>query len=162
MQEENKARKRTLTVHQAKLKAANYCAYQERSQQELRDKLYAWGLATPEVEQLIAELILENFLNEERFAIAYVSGKFNIKGWGKLKIKQGLQHKRISSRLINDALRTIEEEVYLAKLRSILEKKGKAITEKDIPKRKYKLAQYAMAKGYENELIFDILRNNDL
>ncbi|QNL49907.1 RecX family transcriptional regulator [Olivibacter sp. SDN3] len=162
MQKDEKARKSILTVRQAKLKAANYCAYQERSQQEMRDKLYAWGLHTPEVEQLIAELILENFLNEERFALAYVSGKFNIKGWGRLKIKQGLQHKRISSRLIKDALLTIEEDVYIEKLRSIIQKKGETITEKDIHKRRYRLAQYAMVKGYENELIFDILNNNDL
>lgn len=90
--------KKTFSRSQAKLKAEAFCAYQERAQQELRDKLYEWGLHADEVEEIISELIVDNFLNEERFAIAYVSGKFRMKGWGKIKIKQGLKYKNVSEK----------------------------------------------------------------
>ncbi len=86
-------------------KAEHYCAYQERSQQEVRDKLYEWGLYSNVVERVITELIAGNFLNEERFANAYTRGKFNQKGWGKNKIKQGLKFKRVSDPLIKKALK---------------------------------------------------------
>ena len=75
-------------------KAEHFCAYQERAQQEVRDKLYEWGLWPDAVENIIVKLIGDNFLNEERFAKAYTQGKFKQKGWGKLKIKQGLKLKK--------------------------------------------------------------------
>src|ERR1700753_2259928 len=89
-------------------KAEHYCAYQERSQQEVRDKLYEWGLHQNAVENLIVQLIAGNFLNEERFANAYARGKFNQKGWGKIKIKQGLKFKKVPDVLIKKALQTID------------------------------------------------------
>ena len=79
----------------ALLKVESWCAYQERAQQEVRNKLYEYGLHQNEVEELITELIVTNFLNEERFAMAYVSGKVNIKKWGRIKIKQGLKFKKV-------------------------------------------------------------------
>src|SRR5438067_9022708 len=88
-------------------KAEHYCAYQERSQQEVRDKLYEWGLHSNDVENVIIELIAANFLNEERFANAYACGKFNQKAWGKNKIKQGLKFKKVSDALIKKALNNI-------------------------------------------------------
>ncbi len=154
--------KQKLTKNQARLKAEHFCAYQERCQQEVRDKLYAWGLYSGDVEALIADLITNNFLNEERFAKAYVSGKFNMKGWGKLKIKQGLKQKMISSRLISDALKSLNAGDYDQKLLQLLEKKAMLLKETDRYKRKNKLAQYAMAKGYESDLIFEVLNNNNL
>lgn len=154
--------KQKLTKNQARLKAEHFCAYQERCQQEVRDKLYLWGLYTSDVEELIATLITANFLNEERFAIAYVSGKFHMKGWGRLKIKQGLKQKQISSRLINDALKGLDANEYEQKLTRLLEKKAILLKETDAYKRKNKLVQYAMGKGYETDLIFDVLNNNNL
>jgi regulatory protein len=118
-------------------KAEHYCAYQERSQQEVRDKLYEWGLYTNIVENIIIQLIAGNFINEERFANAYVRGKFNQKGWGKNKIKQGLKFKRVSDVLIKKALNNLY-------------------------KRKYKLQQYALGRGYENDLIADVLKDSNL
>ena len=76
---------------QARLKAEAYCAYQERSQSEIRNKLYEWGLHQKDVEEIISELIGENFLNEERFALAYTLGKFRIKGWGKNQNQTGFK-----------------------------------------------------------------------
>src|ERR1700740_2175906 len=91
----------------AMAKAEHYCAYQERSQQEVRDKLYEWGLWPEAVEHIISQLICDNFLNEERFAKAYALGKFRQKGWGKIKIKQGLKLKKVPEVLIKKALLTI-------------------------------------------------------
>src|SRR5690606_17889250 len=96
-----------LTRKQAIEKMEHYCAYQERSQQEVRDKLYSLGLRSADIEEIIADLIQNNFLNEERFAAAYAQGKFRMKSWGKLKIKQGLKLKRVSDKLIVKALNQI-------------------------------------------------------
>jgi regulatory protein len=112
---------------QAKLKAESYCAYQERSQYEVRNKLYEWGLHEREVEEIISELIQANFLNEERFALAYTMGKFRIKGWGKIKIKQGLKLKRVPDKMIVNSLKTIDYDDYVAKLRSLIDKKNRSI-----------------------------------
>ncbi|TWR26014.1 RecX family transcriptional regulator [Mucilaginibacter achroorhodeus] len=149
-------------VNVAKAKAEHYCAYQERSQQEVRDKLYDWGLWPDAVEQIITYLIEENFLNEERFAKAYVKGKFNQKQWGRIRIKQGLKLKRVSPNLIKKAMLVIDADDYIAALTRLIEKKAPTIFEKDTFKRRYKLQQYAMGRGYEADLISDVLKANDL
>jgi len=143
-------------------KAEHYCAYQERSQQEVRNKLYEWGLWSADVEELIAELIQTNFLNEERFAMAYVSGKFNIKKWGKIKIKQGLKLKRVPDKMILNALKSINYDNYLNTIKLTAEKKLNVIIEKDPYKKRYKLISYLLSKGFENDLITEVLRDNDL
>ena len=143
-------------------KAEHYCAYQERSQQEVRDKIYEWGLWPDAVERIISRLIEENFLNEERFAKAYATGKFKQKGWGKIKIKQGLKFKKVPDVLIKKALAAIDGDDYLAMLQKILDKKAITVTEKIPYKRKYKLHQYALSRGFENDLIADILKASDL
>jgi regulatory protein len=143
-------------------KAEHFCAYQERSQQEVRDKLYEWGLWTDAVENTITKLIAGNFLNEERFAYAYTRGKFNQKGWGRNKIKQGLKLKKVSDVLIRKALKQLDGDDYLAMLTKILQKKSAQIQEKDTYKRQYRLKQYALGRGYENDLIADVLKASDL
>ena len=147
---------------QAKVKAESYCAYQERSQFEIRNKLYEWGLHQKDVEEIISELIELNFLNEERFAIAYSLGKFRIKGWGKNKIRQGLKLKRIPDKLIIKSLKEINEDDYMLMLTKILKKKLNTISEKDPFKKRYLLSRFASSKGYESDLIADLLINNRL
>ncbi len=146
----------------ALLKAESWCAYQERSQQEVRNKLYEWNLYPNEVEEIISELITTNFLNEERFAHAYTSGKFKIKRWGKIKIKQGLKLKKVPDKLIQKALNGIEMDEYLGVLLATAEKKSASISEKDALKKKFKLITYLQSKGFENDLIFDVLKANNL
>ncbi|MFD2599344.1 regulatory protein RecX [Sphingobacterium corticis] len=145
------------TPVQAKLKAEGFCAYQERAQQEVREKLYSWGLYSRDVEQIIGQLIEDNFLNEERFARAYVRGKFNIKGWGRIKIKQGLKLKKISAPLVRIAMTEINASDYFARLESILVKKNALIREENVYKRKNKLAQYALGRGYESNLVWEAI-----
>jgi regulatory protein len=153
---------RVFSREQAKVKAESYCAYQERSQFEIRNKLYDWGLHQKDVEEIISELIEQNFLNEERFAMAYSLGKFRIKGWGKIKIRQGLKIKRIPDKLIMKSLNAIDDDDYLMMLKKILEKKSNTISEKDPFKLRYLLTRFAASKGYELDLIADLLIHNKL
>jgi regulatory protein len=143
-------------------KAEHFCAYQERAQQELRDKLYEWGLWPDAVERIISQLIEGNFINEERFARIYAKSKFNQKAWGRIKIKQGLKLKRVPDVLIKKALLDIDLDDYLAALTHLLQKKAATVTEKNKLKRRYKLQQYAMGRGFEAGLIADILKNSEL
>lgn len=155
--EESNGRKKTLTPQQAKLKAESYCAYQERAQQEVRDKLYEWGLHHDEVENIMTQLIVDNYLNEERFAKAFALGKFRMKGWGKIKIKQHLKAKRVSPPLIKIALEEIDLDEYEEKLKEIIKKKTNKPTTNLSLTEKAKLIRYLQSKGYENEIIFNII-----
>nr|WP_067053872.1 regulatory protein RecX [Mucilaginibacter sp. L294] len=149
-------------VNVATAKAEHYCAYQERSQQEVRNKLYEWGLWTDAVENIIIRLIEENYLNEERFAKAYVKGKFSQKAWGRIKIKQGLKLKNVSPILIKKALLIIDASDYMGALTRLIEKKEATLIEKDPYKRRYKLQQYALSRGFEPELAAEVLKNSEL
>ncbi len=159
MEEAKKAK--TLDENTARQKAEHYCAYQERSQQEVRDKLYEWGQYPSVVENIISQLISANFLNEQRFALAYATGKFRQNGWGKVKIKQGLKLKRVSDPLIKKALNNIDGDEYLAMLKRLIEKKAALVKEKDAFKRHFKLHQYLLSRGFESDLIREVLNNYD-
>ena len=149
------------TPEQALIKIRDWCAYQERCQQEARDKLYDYGLKTDDVENIIAHLVNENFINEERFAIAFAGGKFRIKRWGKVKIKQELKAKRVSDYCIKKGLAVIDSTDYINTLKKVLALKAKSITEKNFLKKKQKLVRYALSKGYEQDLVFDVLKNQE-
>lgn len=159
MMEEIERKKKIYTPRQAKLKAESYCAYQERAQQEVRDKLYEWGLHQEDVENIISELISENFLNEERFAKAYALGKFRIKGWGKIKIKQHLKVKRVSEPLIRIALNEIDLDDYELKLEDLIIKKRGEVNSKISLAEKAKLVRYLQSRGFESDLIFSKLKD---
>jgi regulatory protein len=150
--------KKIIDEHAARAKAEHYCRYQERSQQEVRDKLYEWGQHANVVENIISGLISDNFLNEDRFAKAYVTGKFRQKAWGKVKIKQGLKFKQVPDVLIKKALQSIPDDEYLLMLQKVLAKKAAVLSEKNVYKRSYKLQQYALGRGYESDLIQDVLK----
>ncbi|MCY4781232.1 regulatory protein RecX [Sphingobacterium sp. UT-1RO-CII-1] len=159
MDEYNKGQKK-FTPNQAQSKAEYYCAYQERSQQEVRDKLYSWGLYESEVENIIAYLIEENFLNEERFAHAFTLGKFRINGWGKIKIKQHLQFKRVSPPILRQALSSIDLDEYEEKLKDIIKKKiGKSPNNLPLTERT-KLYRFLLSRGFEPELILQQLNSS--
>lgn len=148
------------TPLQAWAKIQDWCAYQERCQQEVRDKLYDYGLKSADVEDIISRLISDNFLNEERFAKAYAGGKFRIKKWGRIKIKMGLKAKRISDYCIQKGLREIDETEYRKTLRKVIENKDALLNEKNKIRRKYKLMRFAASKGYEQELVMEILNDD--
>ena len=151
---------KTYTPSQALVKIQGWCAYQERCQQQVRDKLYEYGLKTTDVENLISQLISDNYLNEERFAKAYAGGKFRIKKWGKIKIKMGLKAKRVSEYCIKKGLAEIDDADYIKTLKKILENKSAMLNEKNKIREKYKLIQFAASKGYEQEYIMEILNED--
>jgi regulatory protein len=134
-------------------KVESWCAYQERCQQEVRDKLYSWGLWPDAIENIIVELISRNFVNEERFAVAYAGGKFRIKKWGKQKIKMELKKRRIPDAIIQKALKEIGADDYDEVLENTLEKKWRMEKEKDPWKKKMKVMRYMMSKGFETEAV---------
>lgn len=143
----------------AKLKIASYCAYQERCQQEVRNKLYSYELYRDEVDELLAWLITENYVNEERFAITFAGGKFRIKKWGKFKITQALTQKDISDYCIKKALQEIGQEDYLATIASLANKKmGEYSLRVSNPfQLRDKTAKYIISKGFEPNLVWQIL-----
>jgi regulatory protein len=153
----DKISQKKLTPLVAGEKIRNWCAYQERSQQETRDKLYEYGLHKNDVEEIITQLIGENFLNEERFAIAFAGGKFRIKKWGRQKIKAELRLRKISDYCIQKALKQINENDYLSALEQVISKKLKLVKEPNKLKRTYKILQYASSRGYEKDLVMDVL-----
>lgn len=151
-----------ISCHAAMLKAEAYCAYQERSQYEVRGKLISLGMRGAELENIISTLIENNFLNEERFAIAYANGKLRIKNWGKRKISEGLKFKQVSAPLIKKALKNLDEAEYREILRTVIRKKMPASKQKLDFRENYKLAQYAISRGFEPDLVFYILKTNEL
>ena len=147
----------------ALIKAQKYCAYQERSQQEVRDKLYSYGLHRNQVEPIIAELISSGFLKEERFAIAFAGGKFRMKAWGKIKIKQALKFKSVPDKIISKALSEIDDRDYEKALKKlIMQQRTKAVKERNPMKKNYKIAQYAISRGFEPELVWSLLKSGRL
>ncbi len=153
-------KKKFVSPSDALKKAYKFCDYQERNQQEVRDKLYDLGLHKKDVEQIISQLITEGFLNEERFAIAYAGGKFRIKQWGKAKIKYALKQKKISDYCINKALSQINQTDYLKMLRKVIDAYSKKVKEKEERKKNYKIANHAVSKGFEADLVWDMLKDN--
>lgn len=147
------------TPQQSVPKIKQYCAYQERCHAEVRDKLYSFGLNKSEVEEIISELIIENYLNEERFAIHYAGGKFRMKQWGKNKIKQALKFKQVSEYCIKKALKEIDENEYEKTFHKLTEQKLKTLkSEKNIFIKKRKLQDFLLQKGYESELVKEAVR----
>lgn len=140
-------------------KLMHYCAYQERCHQEVRSKLIALEIYGDDLEEIISELITENFLNEERFAIAYAGGKFRMKKWGKIRIRQELKKRKISDYCIKKAMQEIDEEGYMEGLYELIEKKRKTEKETNEFKLKGRLAKYAMSKGFEAHLVWQALKD---
>ncbi|HRH51523.1 MAG TPA: regulatory protein RecX [Panacibacter sp.] len=134
------------------VKIRRFCAFQERNHQEVKEKLYGLGLYKKQVEVILAQLIEDNYLNEERFATTFARGKFRIKNWGRIKIKYELQQKRVSPYNINKALDEIDEAAYLKTLQKLANKKLILAKEGQLMIRKSKALQYLLQKGYERNL----------
>jgi regulatory protein len=143
---------------EAKKKALQYCAYQERCHQEVKSKLYDLGLNTTEVDELLVYLITEGFLNEERFAKTFAGGKFRLKKWGRIKITQALEAKGISKNCIRIGLKEIEQDDYEETLKSLLLSKNETLNEENVFVLRDKLSKFAIQKGYEPELVWKTLK----
>jgi regulatory protein len=150
------SQQKSYTIKEATVKLMQFCAYRDRSQKEVEEKLQEMRMIPAACEQIIIQLMQENFLNEERFARSFARGKFRIKKWGKIRIKQELKFREISTPLINTALTEIDDEQYYSTLQDLAEKKLNLIKETDKFKRKKKLIDHLLSKGYESSLVFEV------
>jgi regulatory protein len=149
---------KSLSPEQVKNKIEAYCAYQERCHQEVRNKLFSLGVSASSVEEIIASLITDGFLNEERFAKAFAGGKFRMKKWGKLKIVNEMERKGVSKNCIKSGLKEIDDEDYRGILSGVLADKKDKLEEENIFVLRDKLSNHAIQKGFEPELVWQILR----
>ena len=135
-------------------KLKHFCGYQERSHAEVKQKLYSLGLYKQEVEDLISRLIEEEYLNEERYAIQFASGKSRIKGWGKVKIRYELKQNGVSDFCIAKALKRLDEKEYATGFQRIAYKKWLALrSEKNIFTKKNKWQQFLLQRGFDHATI---------
>ena len=145
-----------LSLQEAVPKIKAYCAYQERCHNEVKQKLYGYGLYGREVDQLMADLIQENYLNEERFARLFAGGKFRMKGWGRIKITQELQCRKVSEYNIRTAMKEINAIEYQKTLEKLAAQKWDMLQGKKIEKAA-KTTRFLMQKGYELPLIQEVV-----
>jgi regulatory protein len=143
-------------------KMQRYCAYQERSHKEVRGKLLDLGIYGDDLEAILAELIADNFLNEERFARAYARGKFRMKQWGRRRILQELKFRGVSAYSTRKAMEEIPETDYLETLENVVRKKYDSLKEPDDYKRCNKTAQYAISRGFEPNLVWQAIERLSL
>ena len=151
--------KKSFTVDEFQKKLEHYCVYQDRCHQEVERKMGEYQLIPEAQEKILLHLIQHNFLNEERFSKSFARGKFRIKNWGKQRIVRELNFRNISSYNIKTALKEINEEDYLQTIYIITENKNNNIFEKNIHKRKKKLTDFLLRKGFEYDLIFKTVKD---
>jgi len=147
--------KKIYTVEEAKKRMERYCSYQERCHQEVERKLNEMNLIIEAKEFIILNLLEHDFLNEERFSKAYVRGKFNIKKWGKQRIIRELKFRNISEYNIRSGLQEIKEDDYHKTFNKLAQKKYSNIKEINIYKKRKKLADYLLYRGWESALVYD-------
>jgi len=144
----------TYTIVEATKKLESYCAYQERCHKEVNQKLRDMGMIPQAIDQIISQLIQENYLNEERFAQSFARGKFNIKKWGKNRIVNELKFRGISIYNIKTALKEIDDSQYTETLDALAKKRLAQIKENNLQKKKKKLADYLLYRGWESHLVY--------
>ncbi len=150
--------KTAYSLKEATRKLENYCVYQDRCHKEVIIKLRGMGMIPIAIDEVIGHLIQENFLNEERFARSFARGKFNIKKWGKNRIVNELKQRDITKYNINLALKEIEEGIYLETLELLAEKRVGQLTETNLFKKRKKLADYLLYRGWESPLVYEITK----
>lgn len=151
-------KKKVYTIKEALPKIASYCAYQERTQNEVRAKLLDYGLDLEEADEVIIRLTQEKLLDEERYAQSFVRGKYGLKRWGRRKIQLGLKAKGISDYCIRKGLQEIDPDQYWENLLHLLEKKNATEKESNPLARRQKIQYFLQSKGYEMDLVQDAMR----
>ena len=147
--------KKTHTVQEATRKLEHYCAYQERCHQEVRQKLKDMFMIPEAIDVIVVHLIEHNFLNEERFAKAYVRGKFRFKAWGRRRLTFELKKKDVSKVNINQGLAEISDEEYTEFFNDLTEKRVGLIKESNVYKKRKKFIDYFLYRGWESHLVYD-------
>jgi regulatory protein len=149
--------KKNYSKEQLLQKLKHYCAYQERAQQEVKEKLFSLGASRIQRDEIMVALIEENYLNEERFAVAYAGGKWRIQQWGRTKIKYELKQRQISDYCIRKALAQIDDESYLKVLEKLLLDKYGTLKNLQWIARKKRTMDHAVSRGFESSLVIKTL-----
>lgn len=145
------------TVEEATKKLEYYCSYQDRCHDEVITKLKSLGMIPQAIDHIIVHLIEQNFLNEERFACSFARGKHNIKKWGKFRIENELKLRNISKYNITKALKEISQETYIENFHLLAEKQWNSVFESNLQKKKKKVSDYLLRKGWESNLVYEKL-----
>ena len=146
-------------LNKFKTKLARYCAYRERTQQEILKKSWEIGLQKDEAATLLDWLVAENFVNEERFARVFVRDKFYLNKWGRNKIRQGLAQKSIGDHWVEKAMSEIDEADYQSMLQQLMARKLDSVKADHVAERHQKTARFLIGKGYESDLVWKALKN---
>lgn len=146
------------TLKEAIQKIEHFCSYQERCHEDIAAKLRSMKMNPDEIDTILVHLITENFLNEERFACSFARGKHRIKHWGKIRITNELRYKKITQTLIHKALQEITPEEYLNTFHNLAERQWDSIQETNTLKKQKKWCDYLLRKGFENNLVYDKLK----
>jgi len=163
MNADNHSIKKQLTAEQAYQKITAFCSFRDRTQKEIIDKLYAIGASKDIVKNLILKLEEEGYLNEERMALSYAGGKFRVKAWGRKKIQVHMKHLGLSKEQINKGLEEINALEYRSRLEDLFDKKWENLEkEADPMQRLAKTIRFLAGKGYENDLIWEVVRQRNL
>ena len=148
---------RKLDLKEAKQRAGRFCAFRERSPNELLEKLKSWGIATESALKLVADLTKEGFIDEQRFANAFCNDKFEFNSWGKQKIRAGIFNHKLSEGVVQNALDRIDPEKYENRLKELMIKKWEVLEKEDLAKRKQKTVAYMVNKGFELDLTWNYI-----
>ena len=143
-----------ITLKEIESKLQHYCSYQDRCHKEVIAKLKTFGVKSNESNQIISNLIKENYLNESRFSKSFVRGKFNIKNWGKVRIINELKFRNISPYNITLGLNEIDDQDYMKKLEDIFNKKLSSLSNLSSPLKKKKIISYLLYRGWESNLVY--------
>jgi regulatory protein len=142
-------------------KAMNLCSHREMSASEIESKLESWGISGSDTGKIISLLVKENFINEERYACAFARDRFKYNKWGKIKIAAHLRAKRISSAAISAGLQSINNNLYFSTLKALIESHRRSVKAKNQYELKAKLIRYGLSKGFESNVLYDILNANE-
>ena len=148
------------TVKEATERIQSYCAIQDRCQWEVEKKMKEWGISDKIIENILTDLILDKFVNEERFSESFCRGKFRIKRWGKVKIKNELKIKKISNNCIDKGLLQIKKKEYMKVLKDLYLKKRDSLKDTNQFVRKGKIAKHLQQKGFESKLIWELINKD--
>ena len=151
---------KTYNIKETTEKIQSFCALQDRCQWEVENKMRKWGVKEDIIENILTDLILEKFIDEQRFSESFCRGKFRIKRWGKVKIKNELKLRKISTSCINKGLDQILDKEYYYVLKELYEKKKNSLKDKNQFIQKGKIIKYLQQKGYENDLIWELINRD--
>ena len=140
-------------------KAMNICSRREYSRLDIHNKLLSWGVGENDINSIINTLYKENFINESRYAFAFVSDKFKYNKWGKIKIRAHLKAKNISAEIINEALESIDNKAYINLVKNLITSRKRTIKAKNQYDLKARLMRYGLSKGFESDLLFNLINN---